>query len=204
MNFLANPIQEITSLFQQLFFSFQESFYYLFLCVIHAAPYHPSRPHHQYTWKQIKPLLQVIARKLSFIVSSIHTELGIFCKGNPEGMLIYQTVNHNGERNLLSTAVLWCVPGTPATSQMQKFVILEPGGAVIWVPRLEARVLDWIKPRRNLFIPSALNTNQKPCSSLEGAEMQSKLPAPFLSLGGIWKCKALNTNCLNWTYVNLF
>lgn len=43
-----------------------------------------------------------------------------------------------------------------------------------------------------------------PCPPQEGAEMQSKLPAPFLSLGGIWKCKALNTNCLNWTYVNLF
>lgn len=46
--------------------------------------------------------------------------------------------------------------------------------------------------------------DKEPCPPQEGAEMQSKLPAPFLSLGGIWKCKALNTNCLNWTYVNLF
>lgn len=53
-------------------------------------------------------------------------------------------------------------------------------------PRFERDrgVLAWIKPNRNLFIP-ALNTNQKHRSSLEGAEMQSELLAPFLSLGGI-------------------
>lgn len=63
-----------------------------------------------------------------------------------------------------------------------------------------------IKKGQNVFIPQsrALNPHKKHCPPQEGAEMQSKLSAPFLSLGGIWKCKALNTNCLNWTYVNLF
>jgi hypothetical protein len=75
---------------------------------------------------------------------------------------------------------------TVATTQRQKLVIVGPGSPAICFPRLEA-VVCWagLNQKRNLFIPSALNTNKKHCSSLEGAEMQSKLPVPFLSLGGI-------------------
>lgn len=44
-----------------------------------------------------------------------------------------------------------------------------------------------IKKGQNVFIPQsrALNPHKKHCPPQEGAEMQSKLSAPFLSLGGI-------------------
>lgn len=41
-----------------------------------------------------------LPRDLSFTVRALQTELGIFCKGNPEGTPVYKTVNRKGGKEL--------------------------------------------------------------------------------------------------------
>lgn len=169
------------------------------LSIAHNTPHPAQRPQ----WNQSN-LCYVTAAQLSVIVTPVQAESGALGKGDPKEMPTHEPAIATGR----GTCHKHRLCGTVLEHQQppkRRSLWFQSLGALRFVSTdLGPSGLDWIKPKRNLFIPSALNTNQKHCSSLEGAEMQSKLLVPFLSLGGIWKCKALNTNCLNWTYVNLF
>lgn len=88
---------------------------------------------------------------------------------------------HRQKWNLLETGTVLCfLWHSSRYPKRQKLVISGPGSPLFESPRLEATVCcTGLNQKRNLFIPSALNTGKKSCSSLEGAKMQSESPFLF-------------------------